>query len=89
MGLSVHPWSEFDKVGYLLQGISPGIMEASKNAIIADGQGLRNNFADTMRQCKDYMDTTGNANGSNQKNRSISAINGDRGGRGGGGHYAG
>ena len=31
MGLLVHPWSEFEKVGYLLQGISPGILEASKN----------------------------------------------------------
>ena len=35
------------------------------------------------------METTGNANGSNQNNRNISAINGDRGGRGGGGHYPG
>ena len=42
-----------------------------------------------MRQCKDYMETTGNANGSNGNNRNISAINGDRGGRGGGGRYPG
>ena len=40
MGLSVHPWSEFENVCYLLQGISPGILEASKKAIIADGQVL-------------------------------------------------
>ena len=40
MGLSVYPWSEFEKVGYLLQGIYPGILEASKKAILADGQGL-------------------------------------------------
>ena len=40
MGLLVHPWLEFEKVGYLLQGISSGNMEASKNAILADGQGL-------------------------------------------------
>ena len=53
MGLLVHPWSEFEKVGYLLQGISPGILEASKNAILAYGQGLRKNFADAVRQCKD------------------------------------
>ena len=64
-------------------------MEASKNAILVDGQGLRRNFADTVRQCKDYMDTTGNANGSNGKNCNISAINGERGERGGGGHYPG
>ena len=36
-----------------------------------------------MRQCKDYTETTVNANGSNGNNRNISAINGDRGGRGG------
>ena len=89
MGLSVHPWSELEKVGYLLQDISLGILEASKNAIIADGQGLQKNFADAMHQCKDYMETTGNANGSNGNNRNISAINGDRGGCGGGGHYPG
>ena len=53
MGLSVYPWSEFEKVGYLLQGIYPGILEAIKNAILADGQGLRKNFADDVRQCKD------------------------------------
>ena len=57
-------------------------MEASKNAILADGQGLRKNFDDAMRQCKDYMETTGNANNSNAKNRNISSINGDRRGRG-------
>ena len=89
MGLSVHPWSNFEKVGNLLQVISPGIMEASKNAILADGQGLRKNFADAVRQCKDYMDNTGNVNGSNGNNRNISAINDDRGGRGGGGCYPG
>ena len=89
MGLSVHPWSEFEKVGYLLQGISSGILEASKNTILADGQGLRKNFADAVRQCKDYMETTGNANGSNGNNCNISAINGYRGGRGGGGRYPG
>ena len=58
MGLSVHPWSEFEKVGYLLQGIYPGILEANKNAILADGQGLRKNLADAVRQCKYYMETT-------------------------------
>ena len=89
MGLSVHPWSEFKKVGYLLQGISPGILEASKNAILADGQGLRNNFADAVRQCKDYMESTGNRNGINENNCNISAINGDSGGRGRGGRYPG
>ena len=81
MDREAHPWSEFEKVGYLPQGIYPGIMEASKNAILADEQGLRKNFADAVRQCKDYMETTGNATGSNQNNRNISAINGDRGGR--------
>ena len=65
IGLSVHPWSEFKKVGYLLQGIYPGILEVNKNTILADGLGLRNNFADAVHQCKDYMETTGNANGSN------------------------
>ena len=89
MGLPLHPWLEFEKVGYLIQGIYPGILEASKNAILADGQVLRNNFADAVRQCKDYMETTGNVNGSNQNNRDISAINGDRRGRGGGGRYPG
>ena len=82
MGLLVHPCLEFKKVGYLLQGISPGILEASKNAILVDGQGLRKNFADAVPQCKDYMETTGNVNGSNQNNRDIFTINGDRGGRG-------
>ena len=55
MGLSVYPWSEFEKVGYLLQGIYPGILEAIKNATLSDGQGLRKNFADDVRQCKDYI----------------------------------
>ena len=64
-------------------------MEASKNAILADGQGLRKNFADAVRQCKDYMETTGNTNGSIGNNRNISAINDDHGGRGGGGRYPG
>ena len=59
-------------------------MEASKNAILDDGQGIRKNFADAVRQCKDYMETTGNANSINGNNRNTSAINGDRGGRGGG-----
>ena len=89
IGLLVHPWSEFEKVGYLLQGIYPGILEAIKNAILADGQGLQKNFADAVRQCKDYMETTGNADGSNGNNCNISAINGDHGGRGGGGRYPG
>ena len=89
MGLSVHPWSKFEKVGYLLQGISPGILEASKNAIIADVQGLQKNFSDAMRQCKNYMYTTGNPNGSNENNSNISATSGDCGGRCGGGRYAG
>ena len=89
MGLSVHPWSEFEKVGYLLQGIYPGILEASKNAILADGQGLQKNFADAVRQCKDYMETTGNSNGSNGNNCNIYYINGDRVGRGRGGRYPG
>ena len=89
IGLLVHPWSEFEKFGYLLQGISPGILEASKNSILADGQGLRKNFAEAVRQCKDYMDTTGNVNGSNANNRNISPINSDRGGRDGGGCYPG
>ena len=40
IGLSVHPWLEFEKVGYLLQGISSGILEANNNAILADVQGL-------------------------------------------------
>ena len=35
------------------------------------------------------METTGNANGSNQNNSNISAINDDRRGRGGGGRYPG
>ena len=38
---------------------------------------------------KDYMETTGNANGSIGNNRNISSINGDCGGRGGGGRYPG
>ena len=63
------------------------ILDASKNAILADGQGLRKNFADAVRQCKDYMENTGNANVSNQNNRNISAINGDREGHGRGGRY--
>ena len=50
MSLLVYPWSEFEKVGYLLQGIYPGILEAIKNAILADGQGLRKNFADDVHQ---------------------------------------
>ena len=89
MGLSVHPWSEFKKFGYLLQGISPGILEDSKNAILSDVQGLRKKFADAVRQCKDYMETTGNANVITGNNSNISATSGDRGGRGGGGRYAG
>ena len=87
--LLVHPWLESEKVGYLLQVIFPGILEARKNAILADGQGLRKNFADAVRQCKDYMETTGNVNDSNGNNCNISAINGDCGGRGGGGRYPG
>ena len=62
-------------------------MEARKNAILADGQVLRKNFADAVRQCKDYMETTGNSNDSNGNNFNISAINGDSRGRGGGGYY--
>ena len=35
MGLSVHPWSDFEKVGYLLQVISPCILEAIKNVSVS------------------------------------------------------
>ena len=89
MGLLIHPWLKFKKVGYLLQCLSPGIMEASKNAILSDVKGIRKNFADAVRQCKDYIETTGNANVSAGKNRNIYATSGNQGGHGGGGRYAG
>ena len=73
-GLDVHGYSEFDKVGYLLQGIQPGHLEASKNSILADGQGLRVNFDRAVRHIRDYMESTGNANESTGNNHNISAV---------------
>ena len=41
LGHDVSPWSKYEKIGHLLNGIADGILNASKNTIISDPNGLR------------------------------------------------
>ena len=45
LGHVVTQWTKYKKVGYLLNGISKGVLESSKRAIISDQASLRSNFA--------------------------------------------
>ena len=79
MGHDVSPWSKYEKIGHLLNGISDVILDASNNAIISDPNGLRSNFAKCSRCISDFLESTDTSNSGN--NRNISEASGDSNGR--------
>ena len=93
LGHDVSPWSQYYKFFHLLNGISDSILDASKNAIISDLNGLRSNFAKFYCRISDFLESTAASNSGN--NRNVSDISGDRNvrnqngqGRGNGSHMA-
>ena len=88
LGRVVTQWTKYDKLGYLLNGISKVILKASKCAILADQSGLRSKFASYTRYVMEFIESTSTASSGN--NRTISEVRGDctggrnRNGQGGG-----
>ena len=79
LGHDVSPWSKYEKVGHLLNGIANGILDVSKNAIISEPNGLRLNFAKCSLHISDFLESTTASNLG--KNRNISEVSADRSGR--------
>ena len=72
----VSPWSEYEKVGHLLNGIADGILDSIKNVIISDPNGLWSNFYDCSRHISDFIESTTASN--LEKNRNNYEVSGDR-----------
>ena len=49
LGHVVTQWNKYEKVGYLLNGISEGVLKAGKCAILDEQAGLRSNFSSDTR----------------------------------------
>ena len=75
LGHDVSPWSKYEKIGHLLNGIADSILDARKNAIISDPSRLRSNFAKFSRHISDFLDSTTKSNSG--KNHNISEVSGD------------
>ena len=75
----VSPWSEYEKVGHLLNGIADGILNASNNTIISDPNGLWSNFAKGYYHISNFIES---ATASNLgENRNVYELSGDCSGR--------
>ena len=75
----VSPWSEYEKVGHLLNGIADGILNASNNTIISDPNGLWSNFAKCYYHISNFIES---ATASNLgENRNVYELSGDCSGR--------
>ena len=79
LGNDVLTWSEYEKIGLLLNGISDVILDASKNSIIGDPNGLRSNFVKCSFHISVFLESTDGSNSGN--NRNISQVSGDSNGR--------
>ena len=75
LGRVVTQFTEYDKVGYLLNGISEGSLEAIKCAILSDQAGLRLNFASATRYVMEFIESTSAASSDNTRN--IYEVRGD------------
>ena len=83
-GVAIYAFNKYDKVSYLLTGIQDRKLDACKNTIIDDGDGLQKNFKCAVRHIRDYLENTRDSNTSSANNRNISVVGG-HGGHGGGG----
>ena len=54
----VNQWTKYEKVGYLLNGISKGVLEVSKGTTLADQSGLLSNFPSATQYVMDFIERT-------------------------------